>query len=87
MDRWLLLMLTLVSLFMAYESIRWLRVVQRLPRKNIEKIVGYDGSASSDPERTAVQMKYSSYGLPSLAVFFCALAVGMVIATIRAFFP
>jgi len=85
MDRWLLLTLTIVSLFMAFESVRWLRLMQWSSRKEVEKAVGYDGSALPDPERTAAQMKYSTWGLPSLALLFCGLAVGMVIVTVRAF--
>lgn len=85
MDKWLLLAITLVSVFVAYESVQWLLTTQRSSTADLEKTVGYQVHEPGDRHRVAMDIKYSSWGLPKLVMFLCAMAVGLVLMTVHAF--
>jgi hypothetical protein len=89
MDKWLLLIVSLAAIYVVVEAIRWHRMIQRSSTRDVEKIVGYDGS-SYDPferEKTADRMKYDYRGVAPIKLVWLllAIAMGLIAATVRAF--
>jgi hypothetical protein len=87
MEKWLLLAISVVAVYGAVESVRWLRLMQKSSTENVERVAGYDGSQMPGlaRERAANHARFGAWGLPAVAFIMVGIAIGMLIVTVRAF--
>jgi hypothetical protein len=84
MEKWLLLLGSVVAVAIAVKTVRWWDRFHGAPTSEIEKVVGYDGSwLGSARDRVAQWQKTGAGSFP--LVLALAFAAGMVLLTIRAF--
>jgi len=87
MTPWILLLLTLLSGYIAYDSFQWGGALKDAPFSVISSM--WKGGLSHLPlsEQNKVKDRYASsiFGVVQFQLIFSAVTIGLAIATIRAF--
>lgn len=86
MEKWIFLVVSLIMVYIAIEAVRWFLTVRKFSTRDIEKTVGYDGSKLPTEIRDRMANRHRLVGAPfTFVMMFVAVAIGVVIATIKAF--
>ena len=87
MERWVLLFLSVIAACGAIESVRWLRLMQKASTREVEQVVGHDGSRLPPVarERLAISMRFGPRGLPIICIVMVLVAITLIYLTVRAF--
>jgi hypothetical protein len=84
MERWVLLVLSGFAVYAVVETFRWLRMVERSSTQEVERVVGYDGSHLPGESREKLGL-FARGRLSKICFILAILAVGLIVATVRAF--
>jgi hypothetical protein len=85
--RWLLLTLTVLSLWLTIDAIRWKIGAKDIPFSAISSLWKGGLEHLSLVEREAVRQRYRSslWGIGAFVLLFAAVSVMLVVLTVRAF--
>jgi hypothetical protein len=87
MTHWILLLLTILSGYIAYDSFRWGNALKDVPFSAIASM--WKGGLSHLPlsEQNKIKDRYASsvFGVVQFQLIFLAVTIGLAIATVRAF--